>query len=62
MDLEKLGFKDVLKKEGRPPFHSSVLLKLLLYGYKNNIRSSRKLQKACEVNLEVILMKKTSEL
>ncbi len=54
MDLEKLGFKDVLKNEGRPPFHSSVLLKLLLYGYKNNIRSSRKLQKACEVNLEVM--------
>jgi len=54
MDLEKLGFKDVLNKEGRPPFHSSVLLKLLLYGYNKNIRSSRKLQKACEVNLEVI--------
>ena len=27
-DLDKLGFCDVLQKQGRPPFHNSVLLKI----------------------------------
>lgn len=58
LPLEELGFQDVLAKEGRPPFHSSDLLKLLLYGYKNSIRSSRKLAYACKVNLEVIWLLK----
>jgi len=30
------------------------MLKLYLYGYKNHLRSSRKLAQACEVNMEVI--------
>jgi transposase len=34
------------------------LLKLFLYGYKNHLRSSRKLALACEVNLEVIWLLK----
>ena len=40
LPLEELGFTDVLNKEGRPPFHSSDLLKLYMYGYRNGIRSS----------------------
>jgi transposase len=40
LPLQELGFNDVLAEEGRPPFHSSDLLKLYLYGYKNGIRSS----------------------
>lgn len=58
LPLDELDFKDVLAKEGRPPFHSSDLLKLYLYGYKNGIRSSRKLAHACKVNLEVIWLLK----
>lgn len=54
LPLEELGFKDVLNPEGRPPFHSSDMLKLYLYGYKNQLRSSRKLEHAAQVNLEVI--------
>ena len=54
LPLEELGFKDVLNSEGRPPFHSSDMLKLYLYGYKNQLRSSRKLEHAAQVNLEVI--------
>ena len=54
LPLESLGFKDVLSTEGRPPFHSRDMLKLYLYGYKNQLRSSRKLAHACKVNLEVI--------
>lgn len=58
LPLEELGFKDILASEGRPPFHSSDLLKLYLYGYKNGLRSSRKLAHACKVNLEVIWLLK----
>ena len=54
LPLKELGFTDELNKEGRPPFHSSDLLKLYMYGYRNGIRSSRKLEKACQVNLEVM--------
>ncbi len=36
LPMSKLGFNEVLNSEGRPPYRSSDLLKLYLYGYKNN--------------------------
>lgn len=54
LPLKELGFKDTFEEEGRPPYSPSDLLKLYLYGYKNQLRSSRKLAHACQVNLEVI--------
>jgi len=55
LDMEKLGFSYFkLNKEGRPPFHPSVMMKIYLYGYQNSIRSSRKLEHACKVNMEMI--------
>lgn len=56
--LTELGFRDVLNTEGRPPYRSSDMLKLYLYGYKNKLRSSRQLEHACKVNLEVIWLLK----
>lgn len=54
IDLEKIGFSvKVLKPEGRPGFRTEVFLKLYLYGYLNGIRSSRRLEKECERNIEV---------
>ncbi|MBK7041576.1 MAG: transposase [Bacteroidetes bacterium] len=54
IDLIKLGFQvQALKKEGRPSFHSTVFLKLYLYGYLNGIRSSRKLEKEALRNIEL---------
>lgn len=41
-------------ESGRPAYHSSILLKLLLYGYFNSIRSSRKLEVETYRNKEVI--------
>lgn len=58
LPMDNLGFKDVLNLEGRPPYRSSDLLKLYLYGYKNKLRSSRQLEHACKVNLEVIWLLK----
>jgi transposase len=58
LPMNDLGFRDVLNTEGRPPYRSSDLLKLYLYGYKNKLRSSRHLEHACKVNLEVIWLLK----
>ena len=54
-DFIKLGFAHaVAAEEGRPPFAPSDLMKLYLYGYLNRIRSSRKLEKECTRNIELI--------
>ena len=58
LPMQELGFRDVLNTEGRPPYRSSDMLKLYLYGYKNKLRSSRQLEHACKVNLEVIWLLK----
>ena len=60
LNLEKLGFKhSIPNEEGRPPYNPSDLLKLYVYGYLNQIRSSRKLERECHRNVEVMwLMKK----
>src|SRR5258705_7937228 len=58
-DFVKLGFAhSIAAGEGRPPFAPSDLMKLYLYGYLNRIRSSRKLEKECERNLELIWLMK----
>lgn len=53
-DLESLGF--IVKgksREGRPAFAAGTLLKLYLYGYLNRVRSSRRLEKAAQTNIEL---------
>lgn len=58
LPLSDLGFQEAPAEEGRPPFSPSDMLKLYLYGYKNHLRSSRKLSHACKVNLEVMWLMK----
>jgi len=59
LDLYSFGFENSkLNKEGRPPFHPSILLKLYLYGYQHGIRSCRKLEHASKVNVEVMWLLK----
>ena len=54
LDLNKLGFaRTVPAREGRPAYDPRALMKLYIYGVQNDIRSSRKLEKACRVNIEV---------
>jgi transposase len=54
LDLEGLGFgKVVAEATGRPPYDPGDLLKLYLYGYLNQVRSSRRLAREAERNVEV---------
>jgi transposase len=60
LNMEKLRFQHSTPLElGRPSYDPSDLLKLYVYGYLNQIRSSRKLERECHRNVEVMwLMKK----
>ncbi len=58
LPMKELGFNDVLQPEGRPPYKASDMLKLFMYGYKNDLRTSRKLEAACKTNIEVIWLLK----
>jgi len=54
-DLEQLGFTRTKPAEtGRPCYPPDALAKLYVYGYENGIRSSRKLEKECNRNLEAM--------
>lgn len=56
LDMKQLNFKNSDRQSniaGRPSYNPKDLLKLYLYGYFNGIRSSRKLAKECERNIEV---------
>ena len=39
---------------GRPAYHPSVLLKIYIYGYLNQIQSSRRLEREAQRNLELM--------
>lgn len=55
LDLEEFSFTYYkLNYEGRPPYHPSVMMKMYLYGYKNDLRTCRKLEKACKTNIEMM--------
>ena len=53
LDLKVLGFIQYHGKHGRPAYPNDVMVKLFLYGYMNGIRSTRKLAKACKINMEL---------
>jgi len=55
LDLNECGFQPVrTNARGRPSYAPADLLKLYLYGYSNRTRSSRLLERACHINMEVI--------
>jgi transposase len=55
LDLAVLGFARARPKAtGRPPYDPADLLKLYLYGYLNQVRSSRRLERECGRNVEVM--------
>ncbi|WP_397595897.1 IS1182 family transposase [Silanimonas sp.] len=55
LNLGKLGFDGVdPAATGRPGYHPAILLKLYIYGYLNRIQSSRRLEKECQRNVELM--------
>jgi transposase len=61
LDLAKLGFGHAdrgAEAMGQPPYDPADLLKLYLYGYINQVRSSRRLEREACRNLELIWLLK----
>jgi transposase len=55
LDLVELGFgKVVAEATGRPPYAPGDLLKLYIWGYLNQVRSSRRLEREAGRNIEVM--------
>jgi transposase len=56
LGLQALGFKNSSGglAPGQPAFDPAALLKLYLYGYTNRVHSSRRQERECRRNLEVI--------
>lgn len=60
LDLAKLGFRHADRGVGvgQPPYNPADLAKLYLYGYLNQVRSSRRLEREAARNLELIWLLK----
>jgi transposase len=61
LDLAKLGFRHAdrgSEEAGQPPYDPADLLRLYLYGYMNQVRSSRRLEREACRNLELIWLLK----
>lgn len=55
LDLTALGFEGATPAStGRPSYRPAVLLKLYLYDYLNRIQSSRRLERECQRNVELM--------
>jgi transposase len=60
LDLAKFGFRHANRgvAVGQPPYDPADLLKLYLYGYLNQVRSSRRLEREACRNVELIWLLK----
>ena len=55
LDLGELGFGRVQPKlTGKPAYPSAVMLKIYVYGYLNRVQSSRRLERECQRNVEMM--------
>src|SRR5207253_4267240 len=55
LDLRTLGFERATAAQtGRPGYHPATLLKIYVYGYLNRIPSSRRLERECQRNIELV--------
>ncbi|SEI19038.1 transposase [Paraburkholderia hospita] len=49
-----MGFDGAMPITGRPSYHPGVLLKIYIYGYLNRVQSSRRLERECQRNVELM--------
>jgi transposase len=54
LDLEELSFEVTPEVTGRPGYHPATMLKIYVYGYLNQVQSSRRLERECQRNAELI--------
>src|SRR3978361_1925182 len=55
LDLAGLGFGGVEPEAtGRPAYHPATLLKIYVYVYLNRVQSSRRLERECQRNIELV--------
>ena len=55
LDLRALGFEGVVPEAtGRPAYHPATMLKIYVYGYVNQIASSRRLEREAQRNVEMM--------
>jgi transposase len=54
LNIAHLGFKSEPNQFGRPAYHPAVLLKIYVYGYFNQIHSSRRLEREAQRNIELM--------
>jgi transposase len=55
LDLAALGFEGVEPLAlGRPAYRPATMLKIYIYGYLNRVPSSRRLERECQRNIELV--------
>jgi len=54
LDISGLGFKAQPSNTGRPAYHPATLLKIYVYGYLNQVHSSRRLEREAQRNVELM--------
>ena len=53
-DLRLDNFKKLYKEQGRCPYHPKMMLKVIIYGYMNNLYSCRKIESALKRDVHFI--------
>jgi len=54
LDVSGLGFKAEACATGRPGYHPRTMLKIYVYGYLNQLHSSRRLEREAQRNVEMM--------
>ena len=54
LDISGLGFKTEASETGRPGYHPRTMLKIYVYGYLNQVHSSRRLEREAGRNVELM--------
>ena len=54
LDILGLGFKAEAADTGRPGYHPRTMLKIYVYGYLNQVHSSRRLEREARRNVELM--------
>ena len=53
-ELKLDNFQKLYKKSGRCPYHPKMMLKVIIYGYMNNLYSCRKIESALKLDIHFI--------